>query len=335
MKIRDMFNRLRGNPGDSGGRGEKSGFVGNLVATIAVTYRCQLHCDHCGSGRYEKAKEKELSTDEVKAAIRGLAEVGACSISFFGGEPLLRKDLCELISYARGCGLGTALDTNAVGITPEYAAKLADAGLNMIHISLDSARPEVHDRHRKTPGLFNKAVEAIRYSKETGMDVRIGTYVDREKLNNGDMRELLDLGRELGVVVRILSPVLSGRWLDREEVKLTQEEIKRFKGMLKKGESFWEQENCSGADDPFICSARTKENIYVTAYGDVMPCVYVPMPFGNIRQEPLEKIIRRMWKHEMFDCKCGTDCLMNDKKFREKHFPRGKGTGDSPTIRGN
>jgi len=322
-KIKKFFTRFKSPQ-------QKSCGINYIVATIAVTYRCQLHCEHCGSGMYEKKKGNELSTDEVKTIIRDLREVGAGSVSFFGGEPLLRDDLCELIRYSKERGLGTALDTNAVGITPEYAGRMADAGLDLIHISFDSANPSTHDGHRNTPGLFDRAVEAIKYCKKTGMQVRIGTYVDREKLNNGDMQDLLNLGRELGVVVRILGPVLSGRWQDRTDMKLTPEEIVRFKSMLRKDESFWEQDVCHGVDKPFICTARTKEDIYITAYGDVTPCVYVPLSFGNIREEPLPKIIDRMWKHEMFDCKCGSDCLMNDGEFRKKYFKTEKGDAQYP-----
>ncbi len=299
---------------------EKKFGTNYLVATIAVTYRCQLKCEHCGSGKYDKDKQQELTTDEVNAAMRDLAEIGAGSIAFFGGEPLLREDLYDLIRCAKKLGLGTSMDTNAVAMTPECAGKLARAGLDMLYISLDSARPEVHDKHRKMPGLFNKAIEAIKYCKDLGLQVRIGTYVDREKLNNGDMGEMLELGRQLGVPVRILTAVLAGRLLDEKEQKLTPKEIKRFKSMLTPGESFWEQESCASAAAPFVCTARTKDGIYITAYGDVTPCVYVPLSFGNIRREPLAKIARKMWQHKMFDCKAGTDCLMNDEKFREEYF---------------
>lgn len=317
MIFKSIVDRLHG---VLGRHAKKTCGTNYLVATIAVTYRCQLKCDHCGSGRYNKDKQQELTTDEVKAAMRDLAEIGSRSIAFFGGEPLLREDLYDLIRYARELGLGTSMDTNAVAMTPECAGKLARAGLNMLYISLDSARPEVHDKHRKTPGLFNRAVDAIKYCKDLGLQVRIGTYVDREKLNNGDLGEMLELGRKLGVPVRILTTVLAGRLLDEEEQKLTPEEIRRFKSMLIPGESFWEQDSCAGAAAPFVCTARTRDGIYITAYGDVTPCVYVPLSFGNIRREPLTKIARRMWRHKMFDCRAGTDCLMNDGKFREEYF---------------
>ncbi|RKY29435.1 MAG: hypothetical protein DRP79_00365 [Planctomycetota bacterium] len=293
-----------------------------LIAMIALTYRCQCKCKHCGSAFYEKKKENELSTDKLRDLIGQFAEVGAGSTAFFGGEPLIRDDIFQLISLAKKRGMGTVIDTNAYALDAEMARRLAQAGLDMAMVSIDSSRPEVHDELRGVPGIFDRAVAAIKHLKENGIEARIGTYVDREKLNNGDFQAILNLGRELGAKVRVLAPVLAGKWSKMESLKLTPEEIDRFKKMLVPGESFWEQEECDSCEKNFICDAARKNSLYVTAYGDVCPCAYIPLSFGNVREERLADILKRMWSHDMFKRLSYNDCPMNDPEFNAKYVQR-------------
>ena len=301
-----------------------------FTAMIAVTYRCQCRCEHCGSGFYVKDKDTELTTKELNDLMADFAKIGATSTSYFGGEPMLRKDLPEIIHTASSLGMGTVVDTNAVAITEEKAKILAEAGLNVASISLDTTIPEKHDKFRGVPGTWQNAVNAIKLCKANGIEPHISTYVDREKLNNGEFADLLKLGKDLGAKVRVLAPVLAGRWCSEESFKLTPDEIQRMKSMLVPGESFWEQPSCNGADKGFFCAATKKNMLYVTAYGDVCPCAYIPLSFGNIRKEPLEDIVKRMWEHKMFSKPDFNDCPMNNPEFKENfgkkfrnatHFP--------------
>ena len=63
-----------------------------------------------------------------------------------------------------------------------------------------------------------------------------------------------------------------------------------------------------------------KKFFYITAYGDVTPCCYVPVSFGNLRKEPLASVIKRMWSHDIYELAPETDCLMNGKAFRDRYI---------------
>ncbi len=291
-----------------------------LVGMVAVTYRCQCKCKHCGSGFYTRNKSGELTTQEVKNLVKQFPALNVDSVSYFGGEPLLRDDICELVRYGRELGLGTVIDTNAVAFDEEAARRLAEAGLDMAFISIDSADAATHDKLRGTPGLFDRAVAAIGYCKKYGIIPRIATYVDREKLENGDFARLLELGEKLDVEIRILLAILAGRWNEETEMKLTPEEIRRFKSMLRPGRAYWEQDVCNSPDSNFVCAAVSKKMFYVIAYGEVTPCCYVPLSFGDARNEPLADILNRMHTHPMFENPDCTDCIMNDPVFRERYL---------------
>ncbi len=290
-----------------------------IAAMVAVTYRCPCNCDHCGSTFYEKREQDELSTDELKDLIRQFKENGATSVIFFGGEPLVRKDLLELIRLVKELGMFPVIDTNAFFIDEKMAIRLKEAGLTLALISMDSSKPEKHDKLRHVPGIWKKVVAAIKFFKKHGVEVRISTYVDREKLNDGDFQAILQMGKEMGVQVRCLAPIQAGRWNEDEDIKLTPAELQKFKNMLVPGESYWEQEVCDAPDKEFVCASGLKDTFYVTAYGHVTPCPAIPLTFGNIREEPFSDILRRMWSHEMFERRRCEDCLMNDHDFRTKY----------------
>ena len=291
-----------------------------LTGMVAVTYRCQCKCKHCGSAFYTTKKAEELTSQELKELVKQMPAVHTDTVSFFGGEPLLRDDICELIAYGRQQGLATVLDTNGAALDEAIAKRLKEAGLNMAFVSIDSANPEVHNGLRGIPGLFDKAVAAINYCKKYGIHPRIATYVDRERLNNGDFARLIEFSEKLGVELRILLPILAGRWNEAKDVKLTTEEIQKFKAMLKPGKVYWEQEVCSALDHNFVCAALSRKMYYVTAYGDITPCCYVPLSFGNVKKEPLKTILDRMYTHPVYVNPNCNDCIMNDPGFRDRYL---------------
>ena len=291
----------------------------DMIAMIAVTYRCQCDCHHCGMSIYERNKSAEFSTEELKGIIRQCADMKCGSIHFFGGEPLVREDIIELVRYATDLGMGTAMDTNGAALDEEMGDKLAEAGMKVVMVSIDSTDPEVHDHQRRYPGIWTKAIRAVEILRDRGVDARIGAVVDREKLNNGDFANLLKKGDELGVKVRIFTPIQLGKWGESNDHMLTPEEIAQMKSMLVPGKFFWEQESCNGPDTPFFCGASAKGMIFITAYGDVTPCSAIPLSFGNVKKEPLAVIVERMFKHWIYQKKSScTDCLTNSDRFREE-----------------
>ncbi len=304
--------------------------TGCLLASIAVTFRCMCKCPHCGSASFQPSAQDEMSTQEIKDLIKDLRLSGTNSINFFGGEPLIRKDLLELIQYTRSLGMGTAIDTNGYLLDRDMAFALSKAGMDMVHVSIDSADPDKHDQMRGLRGTFERAVAAIKYCKEAGITTRIGAYVDKERLHNGEFERLVELGKELGAPLRTLTAIFTGRLQNADDKRLTPEEIRKFKSLLAPGVAYWEQMSCNGPEEKFICACLAKDYIYVTAYGDVTPCVYVSLSFGNIRKEPLSKILKRMWSHDLFKTDQCERCITNTETFRQKYIGLDPGPGKYP-----
>ncbi len=286
---------------------------------FGITYECQCHCRHCCTGNYLKEKHREFSTDEVKDVLDQANK--ALVVNFFGGEPTLRSDLMELISYASERAVFVFVDTNGLLITKEYAKKLKDSGLELLYVSIDSPVPEKHDKYRGYKGCFEKAVQAVKNALDVGLKCMLSTYVTKENLSNGEFERVIKLEKELGATgVRYLLPTPAGRWLHNVDVRLTPEEEERVRELV---------------DFPFVCrdfyfqnqsssqcrGIANKDYIYISPYGDVQPCCFMPLSFGNVREEPLKVILDRMWSHPMYSEPCVfRECPMLSEEFRRKYI---------------
>jgi len=278
------------------------------LVRVGVTYGCQCNCTHCAMEGYTK-KGKELSTDEIKRLLDKLFLLNVRAIKFFGGEPLLRKDIFELISYASPKML-TLLVTNGILLTPKNIKKLKEAGLTTLQVSIDSPLAEVHDKQRRKK-CFGKATRGVKLAREIDIPYRIVSACP-----SGDMLsyldELVNLCKKIGATsLQIVKPVRLGKLINKD-VQLTMLEERKLLDLAK---------------DPFVslepstCLAHKKKGFYVSPYGEVQPCSFVPHSFGNIRDEQIGTIIKRMWKHKMFNIKRNPrECVINNKEFREKYL---------------
>jgi sulfatase maturation enzyme AslB (radical SAM superfamily) len=128
----------------------------------SVTNRCPYNCWHCSA---DGRKGDDLTTGEWKKIIRELNGAGLGIIGFTGGEPLLRKDLPEIVTEAVNGGAHTILFTSGFGLTDNVAERLKESGLYSMCISIDSVIEDKHNSKRGNSAAFNSAVEAIQKSK--------------------------------------------------------------------------------------------------------------------------------------------------------------------------
>jgi radical SAM protein with 4Fe4S-binding SPASM domain len=125
---------------------------------IELTERCNNACLHCYINRPAhdaQAAERELAAEEWKEILRQAADLGALSVRFTGGEPLLREDFPEIYLYARRLGLRVVVFTNGRLITPELAGLLTRVPpLKKVEVSVYGMHPESYDAVACAPGAF-------------------------------------------------------------------------------------------------------------------------------------------------------------------------------------
>lgn len=298
------------------------------TALVALTYRCQCACRHCGAGGFIKDGKAELSRAEIFKLLGDLRAGGGAGVHFFGGEPMLAKDIVDYIAEASRLGLRAALGTNGLLIDAPMAARLAAAGVKNVDISLDSHEAPMHDAFRGVPGSWQKAVDALRACRAAGIPVYINYYASHESLESGGFDGMAALAGELGAILRVLPPVRAGRWKDREDIPLSAGELDGLRSRLKPGLVCWGYEFIDRPGVPFLCHSFVRSTFDVSPYGDVLACPYLSRSFGNIREVPLAAAAARMWAFDTFGHEAGYDgCPLNAATFleRRERYERGEG----------
>ncbi len=131
-----------------------------------------------------------LSTAQAKQEAKRLAQNGG-GISITGGEPTIRPDLFEIISYCKSLGAYTDLQTNAMMCSSEaYAKRLAEAGLDSAFVSLHSHKGDLSDKITQTSGAFEKTIQGIKNLASAGIKININTVVN--SLNYAQLPKFVD-----------------------------------------------------------------------------------------------------------------------------------------------
>jgi radical SAM protein with 4Fe4S-binding SPASM domain len=166
------------------------------ILVFNCTARCNLKCLHCYSSSDSSRKEPELTTPQARLLIDQAADFGCPVLLFSGGEPLLRKDLFDLIAYAGQKGLRTVLSTNGTLITPQAAEKLAALNLSYAGISLDGPA-DLHDRFRGVEGSFAATMKGIANCRKA--QIRTGLRFTMTCGNMDQIPEVFRIALDTGI----------------------------------------------------------------------------------------------------------------------------------------
>ena len=182
-----------GTPGQSDElRYEHTPSTGPIVV-YNCTPRCNLRCLHCYSTSDCARRDAELDTTQAKKFLADTLEINAPVVLFSGGEPLLRPDLLELLAEAKRLGLRTVISTNGTLIDEQIAAKLKDASLSYIGISLDGPE-QIHDEFRQSKGAFKATLKGIQNCLNAGL--RTGLRFTITKTNHLQVPLVYDIAAE-------------------------------------------------------------------------------------------------------------------------------------------
>ncbi len=166
-----------------------------------ITRACALKCVHCRAEAIPRRNPLELTTEEGFRLIDEVKEIGGPILVVTGGDPMMRRDVYDFISYAaKEKGLRVALSPSATALVTRRAlARAKECGLLRTHISLDGSTPDIHDAFRQSPGSFQRTMEILDDLSELGMTIQIGTTVSRFNLN--DLPSIMDVISKYNVVM--------------------------------------------------------------------------------------------------------------------------------------
>jgi radical SAM protein with 4Fe4S-binding SPASM domain len=168
-----------------------------ISASIEPANYCNLSCPHCPTGRKLIDKtDKRLTINDFKQYIDSLLPELMYLNLYFQGEPLLNKDLPEMIRYASDKGVFTCVSTNGTALTEDIIKRLRRSGVGRFIICLDGATAESYSQYR-IGGDFNKVVKGILLSVKYGLPVEVQCLLLSTTENEID--EIKSLCKSLGV----------------------------------------------------------------------------------------------------------------------------------------
>src|SRR5437762_8124147 len=297
------------------------------VVSWNLTYRCNLACEHCyldagvtplvGTDNF--ADRSELGTEECFKVIDGIPAFGPeCLTIVPGGEPLLRRDILEIVRRASERGLWVVVGTNGVSITENVARRLAEAGARGLSLSLDALDPDRHDRFRKVRGAWRNTVDGAEILNRTGLPFILQTTAGAHNL--GELDAIADFAHDhlAAKVWNLYFLVPTGRGQFVSDITAAQyDEVlaSLYRIQRKYDRRMLVNAKCAphyiktvlenaprpgsgqaGAEiDPKIrtysggaggCPAGT-HYMGIRPNGDVTPCPYLPVFAGNLRRAAL------------------------------------------------
>lgn len=278
------------------------------VALIQLQYNyiCNFKCKHCSVDRFKKQDGKTLTISDVGYIADQADAMGLGSICISGGEPLIFPDLKKVIQAIDPEKFSLSMDTNGWFLTKDKIKWLVSMGVDRVHLSMDGLEGN-HNIFRGNTNSWDKCITALKLCREYGLGVIVNIVATKSMLG-GELIRQLDFIAGLGQYASIIYAKPMGAFKDYKDEVLDTQDIAYIQTLTK-------QYNCSthlsmNCGYHFGCLC-IKRHFSITAYGDVLPCPWIPISLGNIHTEYLKTIINRglgiKWfsYDNKFSCLCG------------------------------
>ena len=277
---------------------------------LELTLRCNEHCFHCGSSCGD-VFSAELSLEDYKRILREVKEdfdISKILLCITGGEPLLRKDFFEIMSYAKELGYRWGMTSNAILIDKDVAHKLAECGMRTISVSIDGLE-ETHDRLRGLKGAYRKAMTGIQNLIEENAfsAIQVTTVINHQNIDELDaLFSIMDRIDIDSWRVIHLEPI--GRALERPEMMLTKEDYIRLFDFIKdkRRQGYPVEFGCSHYLGPvyeaevrdwyWLCNAGV-HTASIMSNGDIGACLDIERRPETIQGNIFEDRFSDVWKN--------------------------------------
>lgn len=264
---------------------------------FSITTKCNSRCKMCFAYNYRDSQKKELNAQEVRNVWLQAKKLGAIGSYLLGGEPTIREDLFEILEALETKKYLVGIVTNSLLLSEEFIKKLKRSGVTFLSFSLDSLNEEANDELRNCPGHYKKVISAIALAKAHKFRTDISCLLSHSTLPK--IEEFIDFALRLGVdyiAPSVMVPV--GNWANADSEMLTENDWIRINELIKKYhflkfdflQNFSLKQACPGGI----------EKLAIGPYGDVMICNVNPISFGNIREESLDTMWKRVHKFKFF-----------------------------------
>ena len=284
---------------------KNDGKVGTKTRGIDLNFNnaCNLRCKYCFTNSPKGDHVKDfLPVEKIKEIADEADELGFIEWDLQGGEVLLRPDkLFEALDAIKPERFYLYVTTNGYKVDRKMIKELGKHGVSRMSVSFDSWDPKFHDEMRGKKDSWKRAIQALEYIQEAGMDPYLNVTVGHYNAKSEDLRMLLDYSKKkrYRTLVNVACP--TGMWNQVHDVVCDEEDQKHIRELRKEYKNL--NRNLWNPFDPKlekIMGCTTVNRMYITALGDVLACPYVHIKIGNVFENTLKEI--------------------SDYGFRIKHF---------------
>ena len=293
---------------------------GPLFLYLEITRKCNLKCEFCNIWMVGKKNpelfRKEMTKEKIFEIVDDAADMGVKIVDIDGGEPLLRKEVYEIIRRIEKNGMTSLMATNGTLLTRNVVKKLIDSNLSTVLVSLDSHIPEIHDEVRGVRETFKKARNGIKFLRELGknnLKIGISSLVTSKNI---ELTKVAKLAKSLDVdMIRFLpyhliyphnlySSQNEKLFIDDErKLKILENEIENLLEYAKANGLLTNSEKFLKGIPEYFRGKKIVNKCYagylfcdINCYGEVMPCLLHSRSRINLG----EKSFKDFWNSDEF-----------------------------------
>jgi radical SAM protein with 4Fe4S-binding SPASM domain len=253
-----------------------------LSVQLDLTMHCNERCVHC----YRVVERRpELTTGEIDAVLASLARAGTLYLTLSGGEVFLRPDLFGVLAEAKRLRFDVRLKSNALLVDAVCAARVHAVGVRQVDVSIYGADGAVHDGVTGVAGSLERTLAGVRHLREAGLRVRLSCPL--MTVNVAAWRTIRALADSLGVPC-VFDPMITARNDGERSPVAWRAAPDELVPVFADAAQVADERACDPAPD--VPCGAAHNAAYISAYGDVMPCVALPVVCGNVRERPFDAI---------------------------------------------
>lgn len=293
-----------------------SKFEGKMPCTtvlLSITSACPYDCQHC----YQKLdRGKDVKIDTLIEIVRKLQEMGIAFFNIEGGEPFFTygrlKQICEAIDSRSEIWI----NSTGAGMTREKLVELKELDVTAIMFSLHSPDANTLNSFMGKESAWETMETGVKMCHDADLAVAFNTCLMRDDFYNGNFEQIMEVAKDFkACLIQIIKPKPAGGWLEKEDIKFSTKDIEYIKVKVNQYNleaAFIKYPAISAQiieedKSVFGCTAGGTDRFYINAKGDLQPCEFLNISFGNIAVDKFEDIYQKMrncfaWGGECYLC---------------------------------
>ena len=278
-----------------------------VSVVLSISKACAYKCPHC----YQRKDDpNELPLEILIENVRKMRDFGIVAWAIEGGEPMLRFERLEAV-LREVQGLEVWVNSTGHAATPEKIRRMRELGVTGVMSSIHSVDPGEHDAFTGIPGSWKRALDFLRDCQDEGVLVGFNTVLTDREVVDGGIDRIMDLAVERGCdYIQLIHPKACGAWmgktfdasLHREAIALAKAAQVRYNSSGSRHAPVLTAQVYEESPEMLGCCCGGIDRFYVGASGEVQPCEFVNISFGNLRDVPFETAYARMRKAFAVPC---------------------------------